>query len=125
MRELQRENLIEILHDDAPEGRSYEERLVNRYRVNRIPDSRVQAKLREKFIRRYGEENFDQARRYADLIDEPNDYAALAVILQWIERFPARDLEQAFDQVAAYERNNPRRSIYYLRGILEGMKSAR
>ena len=121
MLELQRENLIEVVRDDAPEGRPHSERLVNRYRVNRLIRPGALQIQNQRLIQKFGQEKFDQARRWADLIDEPNDPLIIATILKWMTLYPLADLEAAFQQVARYERNNPRRSLYYLRGILEGM----
>lgn len=122
MLELQRENLIEIVRDDAPEGRPHSERLVNRYRVNRLVSLETRRIQEKRLIQKFGEERFDQARRWADGIDEPNDPIVLATLLKWMDLYSKADLEAAFQQVARYERNNPRRSLYYLRGILEGMQ---
>ena len=118
MLELKRENMIEIVHDDAPEGAPHSERLVNRYRTNRLMDPRVRAKQKERLIQKFGKEDFDRAQHFADVIDEPNDFVVIATILKWMGVYPAGDLEAAFDQVSRYERNNPRRSVYYLAGIL-------
>ncbi len=120
--ELQRANLIEIVRNDAPEGRPHSERLVNRYRVNRLVDPGTQEVQKIKMIEKFGQENFEKAHRYAEIIDEPEDPEAHATILKWMTHYPAPHLEAAFAQVARYERNNPRRSLYYLRGILDGMK---
>lgn len=121
MLELARENLIEVVRDDAPEGRPHSERLVNRYRVNRITDPGVREVRLKRLVQKFGGEKFGEARAWADLIDEPNDPLVLATLLNWMGLYPKSDLESAFDQVSRYERNNPRRSLYYLRGILEGM----
>lgn len=122
MLELVRENLIEIVRDDAPEGRPPSERLVNRYRVNHLTGPETRRIQDQRLIQKFGEERFNQTRRWADLIDEPNDPVVLAAILKWMDLYSKEDLEAAFQQVARYERNNPRRSLYYLRGILEGMR---
>ena len=122
MLELARENLIEIVRDDAPEGRPHSERLVNRYRLNRLVSPRAKEEQERRLIQRFGQEKFDQARAWADLIDEPHDPIVLSTLLKWMDLYPKPDLEAAFQQVSRYERNNPRRSLYYLRGILEGMR---
>ena len=119
MLELQRENILEIVRDDAPAGRPHSERLVNRYRVNRLIDPADLDKQMKALENKFGELSFRQARGYADKIDEPNDPLALATILKWMSLYPAGKLAAAFDQVSRYERNNPRRSLYYLRGMLE------
>ena len=120
MLELQRENMIEIVRDDAPEGARHSDRLVNRYRTNRLVDPDAGAKQKEQLIQKFGRENFERAQHFADVMDEPNDFAVIATILNWMGIYPAAHLEAAFDQVSRYERNNPRRSLYYVAGILEG-----
>jgi len=121
MLELQRANLIEIVRDDAPPGRPLGERLVNRYRVNPITHPAKQEAAFNKLKEKYGEDKFKRAQYYADKIDEPNDPEAAAVILKWMEIYPFLSVEAAFSQVAGYEHNNPRRSLYYIEGILRNM----
>ena len=125
MLELHRENLIEIIRDDAPEGAPHSERLVNRYRVNRLESPAERQEKESRLIEKFGRENFVRARNLAEEIDEPHDPLVLETILQWMDRYPGEDLEAAFKQVSRYERNNPRRSLYYLHGILEGMREGR
>lgn len=121
MLELQRENLMEIVRDDAPEGRPHSERLVNRYRVNRLADPAAREEQKKRLVEKFGPEAYERARRFADLIDEPKDFAVIATILRWMTIYPAPALDAAFQQVSRYERNNPRRSLYYVAGILEAV----
>lgn len=119
MLELQRANLIEVIRDDAPEGRPHSERLVNRYRLNRLVDPAVRTVQENRILEKFGREAYERARGFAEMIDEPNDFAVIATILKWMSLYPPADLDSAFEQVARYERNNPRRSLYYLAGILQ------
>jgi hypothetical protein len=90
--------------------------------VNPIPKPGL-AEIRQKEIsEKFGAQNFQRASRFADTLDEPKDLFVIQTILEWMNRYPASNLDQAFEQVSRYERNNPRRSLYYLRGILEGMQ---
>jgi hypothetical protein len=84
----------------------------------------MREKQKERLIIKFGQENFDRAQRFADVIDEPNDFAVITTILRWMAVYSAADLDEAFEQVSRYERNNPRRSLYYLAGILAGLEKS-
>ena len=120
--ELQRENLLEVIRDDAPEGTPPSNRLANRYRVNRLMNLAVREEEKKRFIDRFGPEAYEKASHFADRIDEPNDFSVIRTILHWMSAYPSDQLEAAFAQVARYERNNPRRSLSYVSAILTASK---
>jgi len=114
-------NLLEIEYGNIDSGKGYDERLPNRYRLKtlyRIEDYEAELKkLRDK----YGVQKVETAQALAKTVFCENNLVDIEDIIKMIDEYGADNVNYAFNKVADRSEDNPKRSIAFVKGILESL----
>lgn len=115
-------NLLEIEYGNIDFGKGYDERLPNRYRLKglyRIEDFEAELK---KLSDKYGEKKVEAARALSKIVFCENNLVDVEDIIKMIDEYGADNVNYAFNKVADRSEDNPKRSIAFVKGILESMQ---
>ncbi len=119
--ELRRQNLIEIYPSEKKLVNGvWQREFTNRYQLNPLETPAQRATRFDGLAKKFGKEQVDNARRFADAMDDPNDPEVVQQFLHLMKAYPEKEVAEAVRIVAGYNRNNALRTPAYVRGILEG-----
>ena len=120
---LRRRNLLEVQPGPLAFGQ-YADRPANRYRVNPLYDPALLAQQVAALDARYGKAAVTRAKAYAALVYEDSDVQAIEQVIQLEEALGPAVVRAAARKVGALHGNNPKRTMAYLIGTIEGMGRA-
>lgn len=120
VQELRRLNLLEVIYFGFDETPYYKDRPPNQYHLNRLVSEAEEARRWQKLREEAGEEPYRIARRHARDLGDPMDPELTKKILGLLERYPEPWVARAMQRLRVLQVDNPRKSVYYLAGILAG-----
>lgn len=118
--ELRRLNLLEVIYFGFEQKPFFENRPPNQYRLNRLVSEAEKAERWQKIRKETGEDTYRLARRYARELNDPQDPELTERLIELLERYPPAWLARAMNRVAPLQADNPRKTVYYVAGILAG-----
>lgn len=121
MAELRHYNLLEIEYGNIDFGKGYGNRLPNRYRLKKLYKMEDFNKELKKLYDKYGEKKVEQARGYAKIVFCENNLVDIEDIVKMMDEYGMDKINYAFSKVSKKSEDNPKRSIAYVKGILQSM----
>jgi len=119
MAELRHWNLLEIVYGDIDYDKGYEGRLPNRYQLKQLYRLEDFESELDKLYGKYGIDKVEQARGYAKIVYVENNLVDVEEIVNMINVYGLQKVHNAFDIVKKKSEDNPKRSIAYVKGILQ------
>jgi len=116
---LRRLNIIEIEYPPYPEGGGFEARSPIRFRLLGLYSPDILQNEKERLIKLYGKERFEQAAKYAEIVYKNNDIQVIEDIIKKMEEYGVEQVDKAFGKVSHRSPDNPKRSYKYVVGILQ------
>lgn len=118
---LRRQNLIEIYPSEKKLVNGiWQREFTNRYQLNPLETPAQRESRFDGLNKKFGKEQVENARLFADAMDDPNDPEVVQQFLHLMKEYPEKEIAEAVRVVASYNRNNALRTPEYVRGILEG-----
>ena len=121
MAELRHWNLLEIIYGDINYDEEYEGRLPNRYQLKQLYRLEDFESELNKLYAKYGKDKVEQARGYAKIVYVENNLVDVEEIVNMINTYGLQKVHNAFEIVKKKSEDNPKRSIAYVKGILQSM----
>jgi hypothetical protein len=116
---LRKLNIIEIEYPPYPEGGGYSPRSPMRFKLLGLYSPEILRKEKERLLKFYGKERFEQAQNYAKIVFKDNDIQVLEDIIKKMDEYGAKEVGEAFARVSYRSADNPKRSYRYVVGILQ------
>lgn len=119
MAELRHWNIVQIVYGIVRPGQSYGTRQVNRYRLKdlyKLEDFEVEL---QKLYDKYGKDKVEGSRELAEIISCENNLAEIEETIRLIDEYGKDKVLAAFNKVAPWDKDNPKRSMAYVKGILK------
>ena len=118
MEELRRKKLIEVKYDEL-KGKPYDDKAPKMYKLLKLYDPK-ELELKLKAIEdKYGRQEYEKARKYAEIIFEENNTQIIEDIILKTKQYGEEKIKKAFDIVAQKNTDNPKKSYAYVVGIIE------
>jgi len=121
MAELRHWNLLEIEYGNIDSGKGYNNRLPNRYRLKNLYSIENFSKELGKLYDKYGKNKVKEAQEYARLVFCENNLVDIEDIINMVDEYGIDKVNFAFDKIKDRSKDNPKRSIAYVKGILQSM----
>ncbi len=120
--DLRRNNLLEA-QPDTLDPADYSDRKTNRYVFNPLYDPQELARAFGELEQRYGKEKVRRAVEYASLVYEDSDIGAVERLIILEDEFGKEVVRQAAQRVDGMSGNNPKKTVGYLIGVIQGLGS--
>ncbi len=117
---LRRHNLLEVRPGPLKFGR-YADRPANRYRLNPLYDPAALERQAAALAAQYGPAVVQRASAYAALVYEDHNVQAIEQLIELEQAYGASVVRAAARKVGAMHGNNPKRTLVYLIGVIEGI----
>lgn len=119
-RELRQKNLLEVIYFGFEQKPFWKDRPPNQYRLNRLVSEAEEMARWQKIREQAGDHVYQLARRYARDLGDPRDPELVEKLLELLGKYPEAWVERAIRRLRMLQADNPRKSVYYLAGILAG-----
>jgi hypothetical protein len=119
MQGLRKANIIEIQYPEYPEEGGFAGRGIFRIRLHKLYSPEVLKREKDKLAKLYGNEQFEKAQSYAQVIYKGNDIRIIEDIIKLIREYGLVKVGRAFQIVSRMASDNPKRIYEYVEGILE------
>ncbi len=119
LRELEVEDILEIVRSKVPPGGDFAGRRPNSYRVKPLLPPEDIEKEWMHLTGVYGEKNLEKARELAGRIDRGNNRHVVSNLLAVMDRYGIEETEKATDIVAQMVPDNPCRHVGYIVTLLK------
>ncbi len=118
MGELRSRKLIEVMYDDLTD-KEYRKRKPKMYKIIKVYDPKKLDIELARVAEQYGEKEYKQARKYADIVFEKYNPQIIEDIILKTKQYGSKKVKDAFAIVAKKNIDNPKRKYSYVVGILE------
>ncbi|MBU1043392.1 MAG: hypothetical protein KJ915_03215, partial [Candidatus Omnitrophica bacterium] len=118
MGELRRRKLIEVMYDDLTD-KDYTKRSPKLYKLLELYSPEKLDLDLAKLSEQYGEKEYKQARKYANIVFEEYNPQIIEDIILKTKQYGPKKIKEAFAIVAKKNIDNPKRKYSYVVGILE------
>ena len=118
MAELRSWDLLRIQYGRTDFGKGYDKRFPNIYRLKTLYKIEDWEKEYNKLIEKYGEGRVEQAVEYAKIVFMERNLYDIEDIIKMTDEYGKKKVDYAFDKVKGKAKDNPKRSIAYVKGIL-------
>ena len=119
MKGLKELNIIEIDHSEYSQEKGFLEREPSRFRMIGLYSPGNLLKEKDRLVRIYGQERFEKAEKYAEIVYAGKDIQVIEDIIKKIEEYGPDQVDKAFSLVSGNSFGNPTRSYKYVIGILQ------
>ncbi len=118
MGELRVRKLIEVMYDDLTD-KDYRKRSPKMYKIVKLYDAKKLDLELARVAEQYGEKEYKQARKYAEIVFEKYNPQIIEDIILKTKQYGSKKVKDAFVIVAKKNIDNPKRKYSYVVGILE------
>ncbi len=116
---LRKLNIIEIEYPDYSENFPYQKNEPTNFTLLGLYSPGVLNKEKARLANLYGDDRFQKARQYAEIVYKGNDIQVIEDIIRKIDEYGIEEVDKAFRIVAEKSPSNPKRSYGYVVGTLQ------
>jgi hypothetical protein len=115
-------NLLDIRTKSAPlnaTGFQYSKRGLSDYKLRPFRSEAEIAKAWQAFVKKHGHKTIEDAKKLAALLNLENNQTDVAKLASALKKYPYAAIETECNKLSTYRRDNPRKRIDYILGILK------
>jgi len=111
-------NIIEIAYAPFVKGSGFSDRGPTQFCLRGLYSPQELQLQKQELASAYGKERFETAEKYAKIVFKDNDIRVIEKIIKLMDEYGEEEVKNTFSQVSQWSPQNPRRTIYYVIGIL-------